>query len=104
MYHNKPSLAQRSRMRRSDERPHPPVHTAMSPTRDEEEPLQAPSKTQRKAKMHDLQDLGEALVNLQPSRLAELTLPERLVDAVVAARKITKWEARRRQMQFIGRL
>jgi ribosome-associated protein len=63
-----------------------------------------PSKTQRKAAMHALQDLGETLVALSPDRLSSLSLPERLEDAVAQAREITKWEARRRQMQFIGRL
>jgi ribosomal 50S subunit-associated protein YjgA (DUF615 family) len=32
----------------------------------------APSKTRRKQAMHALQDLGEALVALDPKRLAEL--------------------------------
>ena len=32
--------------------------------------------------MHALQDLGEALVALDPKRLAELPIPERLADAV----------------------
>ena len=63
-----------------------------------------PSKTRRKAAMHALQDLGEAMVRLTPARLAALALPERLADAIAAARQITRWEARRRQMQFIGRL
>jgi ribosome-associated protein len=63
-----------------------------------------PSKTRRKADMHALQDLGEAMVRLAPARLAALALPERLADAITEARQITKWEARRRQMQFIGRL
>jgi ribosome-associated protein len=63
-----------------------------------------PSKTRRKAEMHALQDLGEALVRLTPARLEALALPEKLADAVAEARGITKWEARRRQMQFIGRL
>lgn len=62
------------------------------------------SKTRRKAEMHDRQSLGEALVRLAPSRLAELALPERLADAIGEARTISKHEARRRQMQFIGRL
>lgn len=64
----------------------------------------APSKTRRKAAMHALQDLGEAMVRLTPARLAALALPERLADAIAEARQITRWEARRRQMQFIGRL
>jgi ribosome-associated protein len=63
-----------------------------------------PSKTRRKAEMHALQDLGEAIVRLTPARLAALALPERLADAILQARQITRWEARRRQMQFIGRL
>ena len=64
----------------------------------------APSKTRRKAEMHALQDLGEAMVRLPADRLAALGLPERLFDAIREARNITRWEARRRQMQFIGRL
>ena len=64
----------------------------------------APSKTRRKQEMHELQDLGVALVALDPRRLATLQLPEKLVDAIALARTITRHEARRRQMQFIGRL
>lgn len=64
----------------------------------------APSKTRRKKDMAAVQDLGEALVGLEAQRLAALGLPERLIDAIRAARNITKHEARRRQMQFIGRL
>ena len=54
--------------------------------------------------MHDLQSLGEALVRLSATRLSELGLPERLADAIELARGISKHEARRRQMQYIGRL
>ena len=63
-----------------------------------------PSKTRRKHEMHALQDLGEQLVSLDPARLRTLDLPERLHDAVLLARSITRHEARRRQMQYIGRL
>jgi ribosome-associated protein len=54
--------------------------------------------------MHDLQSLGETLVQLSAPRLSELGLPERLADAIEQARAISKHEARRRQMQYIGRL
>lgn len=54
--------------------------------------------------MDALQDLGEALLGLAPARLAELDLPDRLTDALGAARRITQREARRRQLQYIGRL
>src|SRR5262245_37066521 len=67
-----------------------------------------PSKTQRKTEMHALQDLGEALIGLEPQRLAELAaqgaLPEQLVQAVQEARAITAWGGRRRQMKYVGKL
>ena len=54
--------------------------------------------------MHALQDLGEALADLDASRVAELDLPERLVDALAELRRIRAHEGRRRQMQYIGKL
>jgi len=54
--------------------------------------------------MEALQSLGEALLEIGPARLAELDLPERLLDALESARGIKQREARRRQLQFIGRL
>lgn len=62
------------------------------------------SKTRRKQEMHALQDLGETLVTLTAGQLAGLELPERLADAIEEAKRISGFEARRRQMQFIGRL
>ena len=63
-----------------------------------------PSKTQRKRAMHELQALGERLVELNPEQLAAAALPEDLREAVERARRITRREARRRQLQYIGRL
>jgi len=58
--------------------------------------------------MHALQDMGEELVALEPKRLAALAaearLPEALVDAIHEARGITAWGARKRQLQYIGKL
>jgi ribosome-associated protein len=54
--------------------------------------------------MHELQALGERLVELNPEQLAAVALPEYLHDAVEQARHITKHEAKRRQLQYIGRL
>lgn len=71
---------------------------------DLDDPDDRPSKSQRKRDSHALQDLGEALVALPPSRLAALALPERLSDAVNAYLVTRSHEGRRRQMQFIGRL
>ena len=63
-----------------------------------------PSKTQRKKQMHELQSLGAELVELSEQQLASLDLPETLRDAVMDARGITRFEARRRQLQYIGKL
>jgi ribosome-associated protein len=65
---------------------------------------ESPSKSQRKRQMHELQDLGTELVDLNEQQLAAVDLPESLLDAVMEARRITKFEARRRQMQYIGKL
>jgi ribosome-associated protein len=62
------------------------------------------SKTRRKREARNLQDVGAALVELSEEQLARLGLPEMLLDAVLACRHITKHEARRRQIQFIGRI
>lgn len=63
-----------------------------------------PSKTQRKKASHALQDLGEALVALPEDRIAALDLPESLRDALAEYRRTRSHEARRRQMQYIGKL
>ena len=63
-----------------------------------------PSKTARKRAMHELQTLGERLIGLNSEQLAAIALPEDLQDAIERARRITKHEARRRQLQYIGRL
>jgi ribosome-associated protein len=63
-----------------------------------------PSKTQLKAEADEKQALGEALLTLRADLMARLDLPEKLLDAIVQARKITNFEGKRRQMQFIGKL
>ncbi len=63
-----------------------------------------PSKTQRKKEMHALQAIGEQLVELDAHKLAEFDLPEILSDAIHQARSMQKHGARRRQLQYIGRL
>jgi ribosome-associated protein len=63
-----------------------------------------PSKTRRKQAMHALQALGAELVELPKSRTDEIGLPEALNRALADARRFTAHEARRRQIQYIGRL
>lgn len=63
-----------------------------------------PSKTQLKAEADEKQALGEALLTLRADLMARLDLPDKLRDAIADAKKITNFEGRRRQMQFIGKL
>jgi ribosome-associated protein len=62
------------------------------------------SKTKRKQEMTALQSLGARLVDLPESQIAELPMEERLREAVLEAKRITSHEAKRRQMQYVGRL
>ena len=74
------------------------------PGHDEEEDfIEPPSKSSRKREMHALQDLGEQLVALSFDRLKKMALPDALYEAVRAAQGF-KMEARRRQMQYVGKL
>ena len=66
--------------------------------------LTRPSKTRRKHDSHELQSLGEALVAFSDDQLSRLVLDEPLLDAIRACRRIKAHEARRRQMQLIGKL
>ena len=54
--------------------------------------------------MHELQALGVALAELSESQLREMRLGEDLLEAVLEAKRIRSHEAKRRQMQYIGRL
>jgi ribosome-associated protein len=63
-----------------------------------------PSKTRRKHDSHDLQALGEALIELPQDRLDALLLSETLRDALGQCRQTRSHEGKRRQMQYIGKL
>ncbi|WP_374590127.1 ribosome biogenesis factor YjgA [Aquabacterium sp.] len=63
-----------------------------------------PSRTQRKKASHELQDLGEHLVRLPESRLADIEMPESLRDAIEQYKATRSFEGKRRQMQYIGKL
>lgn len=63
-----------------------------------------PSKTRRKQASHDLQELGEALMELPANRLAQLDLSDTLRDAIDELRRVRSHEGRRRHLQYIGKL
>ncbi|MGH8728044.1 MAG: ribosome biogenesis factor YjgA [Burkholderiales bacterium] len=62
------------------------------------------SKTKRKKGMLELQALGEELTLLNREQLEQLELSEPLLEAVEAAKRMNRFGARRRQMQYVGRL
>ena len=66
------------------------------------------SKTDLKQKSNELQKLGEDLLDLRTDLMQQLLtlghLPELLHEAVLSAKKITDFEGKRRQMQYVGKL
>ena len=69
----------------------------------EEEEL-PPSKTKIKKQMHDLRDLGEELTELGKDQIAQLDIPENLRDAIREMHRTKTFGAKRRQLQYIGKL
>jgi ribosome-associated protein len=63
-----------------------------------------PSRSARKRDSHDLQMLGQQLLDLPASWLKDLEMPERLRDALDGYRTTRTFEGKRRQVQFIGKV
>ena len=61
------------------------------------------SKSEIKRDAEDLKQLGEKLVNLTKAKLTKVPLDDSLKDAIELAQRLQK-EARRRQLQYIGKL
>ena len=65
---------------------------------------QSTSKTDAKRESEELQELGEQLLALRGDLFKPLPLPDKLADALADAKRITNFEGKRRQMQFVGKL
>ena len=63
-----------------------------------------PSRTEMKAMSDARQKLGVEVATLRMDLLLDLDLPETLIKAVEEHKRITNFEAKRRQMQFVGKL
>jgi len=63
-----------------------------------------PSKTELKKESTELQKLGEALLTLRTDLFERLALPEGLLVALDQLKRITNFEGRRRQLQYVGKL
>jgi ribosome-associated protein len=61
------------------------------------------SRTDLKRESLELQKLGEDLLTLRADLMKRLDLTEKLKDAIAEAKRITNFEGKRRQMQFIGK-
>jgi len=67
--------------------------------------LEPPSKSQRKREMTAVQDLGKELTTLNRKQLEKLQLSERVLAALAEFHRLPKSnEARRRHLQFIGKI
>ena len=64
----------------------------------------APTRTDLKRESTELQKLGEDLLTLRLDVMTKLELPDKLISAVAEVKRITNFEGRRRQMQYIGKL
>lgn len=62
------------------------------------------SRTDLKRESDALQDLGKELLTLRADLFNRIGLPDKLAEALVEARRITNFEGKRRQMQFVGKL
>ena len=62
------------------------------------------SRTDLKRESDELQDLGKELLTLRADLLNGIGLPDKLIGALAEAKRITNFEGKRRQMQFVGKL
>jgi ribosome-associated protein len=62
------------------------------------------SRTDLKRESAELQKLGTELLPLRAELLTRLNLSDKLIEALAEARRITNFEGKRRQMQFVGKL
>lgn len=63
-----------------------------------------PSRSQLKRDSQELRDLGEQLVLMANSHLEKITLDSSLLAAIKEARRLKNLDAKRRQIQYIGKL
>jgi len=63
-----------------------------------------PSRTARKREAERLQQIGRRLAEFRADQLAALNLPRDLLDALLDYQRFPSHGAKRRQLQFIGKL
>ena len=68
------------------------------------EQSERPSRSQKKRESTALQYVGARLVRMAPSSLAAMRVPDALRKALLEYAGMSSREAKRRHMQYIGRL
>lgn len=63
-----------------------------------------PSKSQLKRESHALQDIGKRMLELSNDQLDTLTISDTLRAAIEESRRIRQNEAKRRHLQYIGKV
>lgn len=76
----------------------------MTDYEDDFEEFSGPSKSQVKREMHALQDMGKQICELSKKQLATLPLSDTMKEAVAEWDRIKKNEAKRRHLQYVGKV
>lgn len=71
---------------------------------DDDDFYNGPSKSQRKRDAHAAQDIGERLVEMNEQQILSFDFPENLQQALLHAKTIHSRSAKKRQLQYIGKL
>jgi len=71
---------------------------------DEAPQYSGPSKSQLKRDMHALQNIGKRMTELSNDQLDTLTISDTLRSAIEESRRIRQNEAKRRHLQYIGKI
>jgi ribosome-associated protein len=73
------------------------------PQNDDEEDF-GPSRSEQRRNALDMLKLANQLVELPPSRIPKLNLPEDIIDEIGRTRKVTAHIARKRQMAYLAKM
>ena len=73
------------------------------PQKDDEEEDFGPSRSELRRNALDMLKLAKQLVELPPSRIPKLKLPEDIVDEIGRTRKVTAHIAHKRQLAFLAK-
>ena len=71
---------------------------------DDIDQIEPPSKSARKREAERLQQIGRRLGELRTEHLETLDLPDNLLAAIIDYQRFPSREAKRRQLQYVGKL